>query len=162
MGDWLKIIAGAISGFVAGRIGSAVDTELSRQHATRTTIPALLAAQEATNRALDMITEKLAAMSRGELSLRAEIRQFRDESARARDNVNDSLQEQSRRLEHLAQRVDMLSDSTTGVPSTPYDPRLTAPSSPRGSHQSCRTGLWVPPLDREGWGQQTEESPREP
>lgn len=151
MPEWVRTAIGAVIGFLAGRLGSAVDHEMKAQHRIRTAVPALLEAQRATNRALDGIADKLTTMSRSELELRSELAQSRKESAESRAAVTQDLRLMAKRIDRLDQRLDDqgLQGQTCALP---YDPHLHSTPAPPGRRSDCQAGHWVPPLDRPDWG----------
>lgn len=147
-----------VGGFLAGRLGNAVDHEMRQQHHMRTTLPALLTAQTATNTALDAITKKLELLSEADLQTRADLTGLR------RDQVRQ-MEQLSARIDHLDRRFDAMSDSQGvlyGSARRVYDPHLADCAAPPGRHPACQAGHWVPPLDRPGWGGQTEPAEEEP
>ena len=144
MPEWIREVMILLGGFLVGRAGNAVDHEMRAQHGVRTTLPALIAAQEATNSALKVITDKLTAMSQSEIEFRTEVTQFRQESAQSRRALSEQLFAQARRIDSLDQRLDSRRGAMTGQVCSV------------GDKPDCEAGHWVPPMDRPGWGQQTE------
>lgn len=139
--EWIRELMLALGGFLAGRLGSAVDHEMRSHHAVVAAIPALTTA-------VDALRDQIHDLQRSDEQLRHSDDQLRGEVQEARVASEHRHEQLLQSLSKLDERLDALASAeSVFISGSRRRMEGVKPATARDRH-GCEAQRWVPPLDR--------------